>query len=173
MGMRTWFIVAFFLACIGQASAETYIEVRFSENPPRLYLLHDGEVSATYTVAVARPSEKLRLPVEGKATQVWLHAPWYPTQLSREAYAKQHKGEVLPAMVPYGDPRNQMGVGKILLVFPPDWTTKPLRIHGTTELDSIGKRMSSGCVRMFDSDLVDLARRLEPVKLPIKIHFRE
>jgi lipoprotein-anchoring transpeptidase ErfK/SrfK len=173
--MRTVLAVAVFfcLGIVGQARADTSIEVRFGEKIPHLYLLQDGEVKATYPVAIARSSVKLNIPVVGEATRVFIHAPWYPTQRSREAYAAQHRGEALPAMVPYGDPRNAMGIGKIMLAFPPGWTTKPLRIHGTTEPNSIGKRVSSGCVRLHNADFVDLAHRLGEVKLPVKVHFKQ
>ena len=30
------------------------------------------------------------------------------------------------------------------------------RIHGTTEPDSIGKAVSSGCIRMMNQDVIDL-----------------
>lgn len=175
MRILGYVIVLFGLVLIGQARAETSIEVRFSDNPPTLYLLQDGKVEVTYPVAVARPSvkAKFRLPVEAKAVQVIVHAPWYPTQLSRAVFPSQHKGVSLPAMVPWDDPRNLIGVGKIILVFPPGWSSKPLRIHGTPEPSSIGKHVSSGCVRMLNADFVDLARRLEPVKLPISVIWRE
>ena len=34
------------------------------------------------------------------------------------------------------------------------------RIHGTNEPDTIGKAVSSGCIRMLNSDVVDLYRRV-------------
>jgi lipoprotein-anchoring transpeptidase ErfK/SrfK len=33
------------------------------------------------------------------------------------------------------------------------------RIHGTTEPASIGKAASSGCIRMFNEDVIELYRR--------------
>jgi lipoprotein-anchoring transpeptidase ErfK/SrfK len=45
------------------------------------------------------------------------------------------------------------------------------RIHGTNQPDSIGKNMSSGCIRMMNQDVMDLYRRVPPgakvVVLPI------
>lgn len=35
------------------------------------------------------------------------------------------------------------------------------RIHGTTEPRSIGKAMSSGCIRMFNHDVIDLYERVQ------------
>jgi lipoprotein-anchoring transpeptidase ErfK/SrfK len=34
------------------------------------------------------------------------------------------------------------------------------RIHGTNEPNSIGKAVSSGCIRMLDSDVIDLYGRV-------------
>lgn len=34
------------------------------------------------------------------------------------------------------------------------------RIHGTNEPDSIGKAVSSGCIRMLNNDVIDLYRRI-------------
>ena len=33
------------------------------------------------------------------------------------------------------------------------------RIHGTNEPSSIGKKASSGCIRMFNEDVIDIYRR--------------
>jgi len=34
------------------------------------------------------------------------------------------------------------------------------RIHGTNEPDSIGKAVSSGCIRMMNADVIDLYKRV-------------
>jgi lipoprotein-anchoring transpeptidase ErfK/SrfK len=34
------------------------------------------------------------------------------------------------------------------------------RIHGTTEPETIGHAVSSGCIRMVDQDVIDLYRRV-------------
>lgn len=36
------------------------------------------------------------------------------------------------------------------------------RIHGTSEPWSIGKSMSSGCIRLFNQDIIDLYSRVPP-----------
>ena len=35
------------------------------------------------------------------------------------------------------------------------------RIHGTNEPDSIGKAVSSGCIRMMNADAIDLYERVK------------
>ena len=48
------------------------------------------------------------------------------------------------------------------------------RIHGTNEPWSIGKSMSSGCIRMMNQDVIDLYRRVpdgsKVVVLPVPGH---
>jgi lipoprotein-anchoring transpeptidase ErfK/SrfK len=34
------------------------------------------------------------------------------------------------------------------------------RIHGTNEPDTIGKAVSSGCIRMMNADVIDLYKRV-------------
>jgi lipoprotein-anchoring transpeptidase ErfK/SrfK len=34
------------------------------------------------------------------------------------------------------------------------------RLHGTTEPDTIGEAVSSGCIRLMDQDIIDLYRRV-------------
>ncbi|NKC23498.1 L,D-transpeptidase [Ochrobactrum oryzae] len=40
------------------------------------------------------------------------------------------------------------------------------RIHGTNDPSSIGKSVSSGCIRMFDRDVIDLYERV-PIGAPV------
>jgi lipoprotein-anchoring transpeptidase ErfK/SrfK len=42
------------------------------------------------------------------------------------------------------------------------------RIHGTNEPWSIGKAVSSGCIRLFNQDIIDLYRRV-PVGTPVVV----
>jgi lipoprotein-anchoring transpeptidase ErfK/SrfK len=42
------------------------------------------------------------------------------------------------------------------------------RIHGTTEPWSIGQSVSSGCIRLFNHDVIDLYRRV-PVGTPVYV----
>jgi lipoprotein-anchoring transpeptidase ErfK/SrfK len=35
------------------------------------------------------------------------------------------------------------------------------RIHGTNEPDTIGQAVSSGCIRMLNSDVIDLYQRVK------------
>ena len=57
-----------------------------------------------------------------------------------------------------GGPDNPLGA-RALYLFQNNKDTL-FRIHGTNEPDSIGKAVSSGCIRMLDADVIDLYGRV-------------
>ena len=56
-----------------------------------------------------------------------------------------------------GGPENPLG-GRALYLYR-DGRDTMFRIHGTNEPSSIGKKASSGCIRMFNEDVIDIYRR--------------
>ena len=42
------------------------------------------------------------------------------------------------------------------------------RLHGTNEPDTIGTKVSSGCIRLFNQDIIDLYNRV-PVGAPVVV----
>ena len=63
----------------------------------------------------------------------------------------------LPESMP-GGPENPLGA-RALYLFEGNRDTL-YRLHGTSELHSIGQAVSSGCVRLLNQDIVDLYRRV-------------
>jgi lipoprotein-anchoring transpeptidase ErfK/SrfK len=57
-----------------------------------------------------------------------------------------------------GGPTNPLGARALYLF--KDGKDTLFRIHGTTETHTIGKAVSSGCIRMLNQDAVDLYRRV-------------
>ena len=57
-----------------------------------------------------------------------------------------------------GGPENPLGARAIYLYA--NGLDTLYRIHGTNEPQSIGKAMSSGCVRMLNEDVADLFERV-------------
>lgn len=57
-----------------------------------------------------------------------------------------------------GGPKNPLGARALYLF--KDGKDTLFRIHGTTETHTIGKAVSSGCIRMLNQDAVDLYRRV-------------
>jgi len=107
---------------------------------------------------------------EGKETPVGqtkisakrVRPAWYPTKSERE------EDPDLPEFVPPG-PDNPMGDYAIYL----GW--KGYAIHGTNKPDSIGRRDSSGCIRLYPEDIENLFKLVEPgtpvtiVNQPVKL----
>ena len=60
----------------------------------------------------------------------------------------------IPAFVS-GGPHNPLGARAIYL------GNTMYRIHGTNAPDSIGKKVSSGCIRMLNADVIDLFSRVD------------
>ena len=56
-----------------------------------------------------------------------------------------------------GGPENPLGA-RALYLYQGDHDTL-YRLHGTYEPDSIGTAVSSGCVRLFNHDIIDLYNR--------------
>ncbi|MET0606859.1 MAG: L,D-transpeptidase, partial [Beijerinckiaceae bacterium] len=57
-----------------------------------------------------------------------------------------------------GGPENPLGA-RALYLYQGDRDTL-YRIHGTNEPQTIGQSVSSGCIRLFNQDVIDLHRRV-------------
>jgi lipoprotein-anchoring transpeptidase ErfK/SrfK len=69
-----------------------------------------------------------------------------------------------PELVKYqtgmpGGPDNPLGARSLYLFA--DGRDTLYRLHGTPEWDSIGKSMSSGCIRFLNHDIIDLYQRAQ------------
>jgi lipoprotein-anchoring transpeptidase ErfK/SrfK len=118
-----------------------------------LYLVSEHGKALRYGVGVG----KAGLEFTGTATiqykKKWPH--WTPTNdmIKREpGRYKQWKSGM------DGGARNPLGA-RALYLFKGGKDTL-FRIHGTTEPDSIGKAVSSGCIRMVNQDIIDLYSRI-------------
>ena len=109
----------------------------------RLYYSLGNGQALKYKVAVGRPGFQWsgKTFVEKKKKD----PGWYPTARMRRAGA--------PRFVPPG-PKNPLGIRAIYL----GWTE--YRIHGTNAPSSIGRAVSSGCIRMLNTDVADLFERV-------------
>ena len=127
------------------------LEVDLSQR--RLRVLEDGEVTRSYPIAVGKPSYPTPKGSFNIRRLIW-NPRWVPPD-SKWARNKTPKGP--------GEPGNPMGRLKILFSEPDYY------IHGTREVDSLGEAESHGCVRMRNSDVIALAKRVmaaggKPVK---------
>lgn len=118
-----------------------------------LYLVQDGGMAMRYGIGVG----KAGLEFEGEA-RIGRKAEWprwTPTS-SMVAREPERYGPLAGGMEP--GVRNPLGP-RALYLFQGDRDTL-FRIHGTTEAWSIGKAVSSGCIRLFNPDIIDLYSRV-------------
>ncbi len=139
------------------ASKNRYsIEVRLSQRKLYLYEnLPDGSrhLARTYTVAV--PGRDMEAPQGwGVVTGISFEPWWRPTAAMKER-ARQ-KGKELPQVVKPGVKENPMGPFKIILSH-----GFGFRIHGNNNPGSIGRPVTSGCIRMRNDEGKDMARLID------------
>jgi lipoprotein-anchoring transpeptidase ErfK/SrfK len=59
-------------------------------------------------------------------------------------------------IIPYGDPRNQLGICWMTLIPDEPGLPSDLGIHGTDKPDTVGTNASAGCVRMRNNEVMEL-----------------
>jgi lipoprotein-anchoring transpeptidase ErfK/SrfK len=127
----------------------------------RLYLVQEGGRALRYAVGVGR-SEGVNF--RGTAVigrkEKWPH--WTPT------------ANMMAAMPVYRDYASGMDggldnpLGARALYLYRDGHDTFFRLHGTNEPESIGHAVSSGCIRLFNQDIIDLYDRV-PVGTHVKV----
>jgi lipoprotein-anchoring transpeptidase ErfK/SrfK len=104
------------------------------------YILGNGK-AAMYRIASAKPGFEWAGQHKISSKVKW--PDWRPPETMRK-----RKPE-LPAYMA-GGPKNPLGARALYL------GSSIYRIHGTNEPSSIGKRASSGCIRMLNADVTEL-----------------
>lgn len=123
---------------------------------------NDNTVIDTYSVSTIKRG--LPIPNDGYITSVDLHPDWHPTKLTKD-YFREHKGIILPNVVPYGHPQNYMGSFKISMTNSTVSRGSVYRIHGTLDESTIGQRVSAGCVRMYNEEGRIFAKKIKTLLL--------
>jgi len=126
-----------------------------------LYLVLDGGRAMRYSVGVGR-AEGLNF--RGSAVigrkEKWPH--WTPT---RTMMAAMPRYRAYAGGLP-GGLDNPLGARALYLYR--GGTDTYFRLHGTNEPESIGHAVSSGCIRLFNQDIIDLYNRV-PVGTPVTV----
>jgi len=132
------------------------IEVYLNEH--RLYLYEkqpDGSRKLVRDYVVATPSSEVPSPQGwGVVTGIDFEPWWIPTENMKRRARK--KGRVLPNSVRPGLKSNPMGRFKILLSHGDGY-----RIHGNNDPRSIGRPVTSGCIRMLNDEGEEMARMID------------
>jgi lipoprotein-anchoring transpeptidase ErfK/SrfK len=118
-----------------------------STSERRLHLVQANGEALTYPVGV------------GRAGRTWTGTGYIRGKYIRPAWSppaaiRRVKPE-LPDVVPAGDPKNPMGAAAMVL------SVDQYAIHGTNNPSSIGGYVSFGCIRMHNSDVLDLYKRVK------------
>ena len=114
-----------------------------------LYLIEEGGQARRYGVGTGKPG------FEWAGThKVTRKAEWPDWRPPAEMIAREKKkGRILPTHMA-GGPENPMGARALYL------GSTLYRIHGTNQPSTIGRAVSSGCIRMRNEDVMDLYERV-------------
>jgi lipoprotein-anchoring transpeptidase ErfK/SrfK len=135
--------VAVSFASLVAASAMLPSDASFADR--KLYYVLTNNRAISYPIA--GPKDGAEWAGEMTVTEKRINPDWTPTADMRRA------NPTLPAYVPGGHRLNPLGVRALYL------GSSTYRIHGTDAPWTIGQNASSGCVRMFNNDVVDLYNR--------------
>jgi len=127
------------------------IVVKISER--RLYLVQDGGTAIRYGVGVGRsPGANFRGTATIGRKEKWPH--WTPTDNMMAAIPMYKR---FAGGMPGGE-SNPLGPRALYLYRGGKDTN--FRLHGTIEPETIGQPVSSGCIRLFNQDIIDLYERV-------------
>lgn len=115
-------------------------------NQRRLYYVVGEGKAISYPVGVGRAG--MRWAGTTFISGMHIKPAWSPP-----ASIKQENPRI-PDVIPAGSPRNPMGAAAMTLA------GGEYAIHGTNNPGSIGGFVSHGCIRMYNSDVMDLYKRV-------------
>jgi lipoprotein-anchoring transpeptidase ErfK/SrfK len=125
-----------------EVTADEFAQVlllRIGEN--KLYLYQDGEITHSWTVATGQPGHSTPTGIFEVGTKRYMPT-WYNP-------APNGWGADMPLVIEPG-PTNPLGVRAL------NWSGTLIRFHGTSDLSSLGRYASRGCVRLSNDEVVQL-----------------
>jgi len=113
----------------------------------RLYYVLDGRKAIRYPVGVGRAGMAWSgtASIDGK----YIRPAWSPPDMIKRENPR------VPNVIPSGSPANPMGEAAMTLSGGGQYA-----IHGTNNPRSVGRFVSHGCIRMYNSDIMDLYNRV-------------
>lgn len=130
--------------------------VRFDGAPPGTIVVKTQQRRLYYVVG---PGEAIRYPVGvGRAGMQWQGDTYINGKYVRPAWSPpemiKRENPSVPDVIPAGSPSNPMGAAAMTLA------GDEYAIHGTNQPSLIGHFVSHGCIRMYNSDVMDLFQRV-------------
>ena len=150
------FVAASFVAASFAAPASAREVVRFGGYEPGTIVVKTNERKLHLVV---EPGVALRYPVGvGKRGHAWAGTARIDGKYIRPAWSPpddiKRANPRIPDIIRGGAPNNPMGAAALTL------TGGEYAIHGTNSPKSIGGFVSHGCIRMHNSDIMDLYSRV-------------
>ena len=142
---------------VDYSSPETPGTIVIDPKAHYLYHIQPGGKAMRYGVGVGREGFGWSGVANINSKQEW--PDWYPPpeMIARQPEIKRVASKLQSGIGVAGGPRNPLGARAMYL-----WQNNKdtlFRIHGTVEPWTIGKSVSSGCIRMVNQDVVDLYSR--------------
>lgn len=134
-------------------TAEVPGSIVVDPNAKYLYFILDSQTAVRYGIGVGRQGFEWN----GEAT-VRRKAKWPRWTPPKDMVARDPLAAKWADGMP-GGPDNPLGA-RALYLFQGEIDTL-YRIHGTNQPDSIGKAVSSGCIRLINADVADLYERVK------------
>jgi lipoprotein-anchoring transpeptidase ErfK/SrfK len=149
---------AFMRATVSYQTSEPAGTIIIDPQNHYLYLVQGGGQAIRYGVGVGRQGFGWSGSANVHDKQQW--PDWYPPKemFARQPELMQHMAELQGGLGMPGGSRNPLGARAMYL-----WQGNKdtlYRIHGTFEPWTIGKSVSSGCIRMINQDVIDLYERV-------------
>lgn len=150
--------------CSEALAGSCLIKVDFAK--AKLFVCEYGkEQKKVFSVGLPRYKFK-NMPQKGRIVRIEKNPSWVPTENTKKYYKEEYKID-LPDFIGPGEPANPMGAAKIIIDFNDKRMPKTVTIHGTEDLESIGRRQSLGCIRMTNKDILDLVKFISGKKTAV------
>ena len=122
-----------------------------------LYLIEGSGRAIRYGIGVGRQGFSWSGVATVRTKQEW--PDWYPPRemIERKPELLRQVSTLQSGLGVPGGPNNPLGARALYL-----WQGNKdtlYRIHGTNEPETIGRSVSSGCIRMLNQDVIDLYQR--------------
>ncbi|MBV9563458.1 MAG: L,D-transpeptidase, partial [Bradyrhizobium sp.] len=149
---------AFLVKAVPYAGMESPGTIVINPSTRYLYLVQEGGRAIQYGVGVGREGFGWSGAAIIKSKQEW--PDWYPPaeMIARQPELQAKMTALQSGLGMPGGPGNPLGARAMYL-----WQGNKdtlYRVHGTVEPWTIGKRVSSGCIRMINQDAIDLYDRV-------------
>ncbi len=168
------FLLLIFLCAVKFYPATNYTyQIRVDLKKLQLTLKECDTGREIYCFPIAGPASinyLKPLPKIGEVSKVTFHPYWYPTENIKKRYLNTH-GVALPDVVPPNHPLNALGT--VAISFVVDGKEQIVKIHGTNDPKSIGHYVSSGCIRMHNEDVEQLAKTICNARTQVIIFYDE